>query len=597
MILRLLRPLLITLFLLSAVPLSAVIEQGSTINFMRSLEAMERGETSMKDGMSTVYFRDCTIKFNRDLDNEHDVRYDNGGRTIHVRYPVVFDNCNIPDTYWYLFRNVVFEDRVSFNSCEGLRLKFRDCVFKHLILMDGNKTDFAEFKNCRFENGMRMYRQEISDHIKFDSCSFSINPYLVTHPGFDTLKYVIRKFSEMPQLFEFANRAAPVDLEVTNCRFVLPAEYAKGHRFFIDLSSSIYNNLRFMNNVCFSPVRFAQSTVQNQFMCYGCDFRSNLLLEAFSFNTVAAKVQWSSFAGRKISIQSPLSGDLITGNSVSELKDEFLYSTLITAYSTFYAGYKAQGNMISANKCYIEWKDIETIFLSHEVQRNFSMNQYFNWLMNVFLRTFCDYGANPVKALFWSVYVMVVFGIVYFFMPYQSGLYKKESFFRKVQLYMDYFAHHKTLLELFNEKEINEPFANEDYKEYRQYCEAHAVRLPWYFKLFNRQFFSMGVFMYRTKRWAVRKLSALAGTWSTQRGLRRLLISTIIAIAVFGTIVGTVLFRFIDACTTSLNAFSTLGFGEIPVLGIARHLAVIEGFIGWFLLSIFSVALISQVIQ
>ncbi len=575
----------------------AEIAQGSTINFMRSIEAMRNGETSLKDGMSTIYFRDCTIKFNRDLDNEHDVRFDNGGPTIYVKYPVVFDNCVIPDTYWYLFRNVVFENRVSFAKCEGLRLKFRDCVFKHLVMMDGNKTDFADFKNCRFENGIRMYRQEVSDHIKFDSCSFNLNPYLIAHPGFDTVKYVIRKTSEFPQLFEFANRGTPVDVEITHCNFSLPDEYRGNHRFLVDMSSSIYNNLRFMDNTSTAPVRFAQSTVQNQFMCYGCDFQSNLLLEAFSFNTVAAKVQWASFAGRKISIQAPGSGEYINGSSASELKDEFLYSTLITAYSTFYSAYKSQGNMISANKCYIEWKDIETIFLSHEVERHFSMNQYFNWLMNVFLRMFCDYGANPVKALFWSVYVMVVFGLVYFFMPYQSGLYKQESFFQKVRLYMDYFAHHKTLLEIFNEQEIDEPFANENYREYRHYCEEHGVRLPWYFKLFNRQFFSMGVAVYRTKRWLVRRVSSLAGTWPTQRGLRKAFIATTIACIVFVTVFSTVMFRLIDACTTSLNAFSTLGFGEIPVLGIARHLAVVEGFIGWFLLSIFSVALISQVIQ
>jgi Ion channel len=55
--------------------------------------------------------------------------------------------------------------------------------------------------------------------------------------------------------------------------------------------------------------------------------------------------------------------------------------------------------------------------------------------------------------------------------------------------------------------------------------------------------------------------------------------------------------RMLEAISLSLNVFSTLGFGNLPTLGISRYLAIIEGFIGWFLLSIFSVALISQVIQ
>jgi hypothetical protein len=51
---------------------------------------------------------------------------------------------------------------------------------------------------------------------------------------------------------------------------------------------------------------------------------------------------------------------------------------------------------------------------------------------------------------------------------------------------------------------------------------------------------------------------------------------------------------FINALTLSLNAFTTLGFGNIPTHGLARYVCVVQGFIGWFLLSIFTVALISQ---
>jgi hypothetical protein len=57
------------------------------------------------------------------------------------------------------------------------------------------------------------------------------------------------------------------------------------------------------------------------------------------------------------------------------------------------------------------------------------------------------------------------------------------------------------------------------------------------------------------------------------------------------------LMRCFNALTLSLNAFVTLGYGEIEAQGIARYLAVFEGLIGWFLLSIFSVSLISQILQ
>ena len=52
----------------------------------------------------------------------------------------------------------------------------------------------------------------------------------------------------------------------------------------------------------------------------------------------------------------------------------------------------------------------------------------------------------------------------------------------------------------------------------------------------------------------------------------------------------------INALTLSLNAFTTLGFGNIPTKGLARYLTIIQGFVGWFLLGLFSVSLINQVL-
>ena len=52
----------------------------------------------------------------------------------------------------------------------------------------------------------------------------------------------------------------------------------------------------------------------------------------------------------------------------------------------------------------------------------------------------------------------------------------------------------------------------------------------------------------------------------------------------------------LNALTLSLNSFTTLGFGDIPTKGAARYVTIVQGFIGWFLLTIFSVSLISQVL-
>lgn len=56
------------------------------------------------------------------------------------------------------------------------------------------------------------------------------------------------------------------------------------------------------------------------------------------------------------------------------------------------------------------------------------------------------------------------------------------------------------------------------------------------------------------------------------------------------------LMSLLNAVALSMNAFITLGFGNIPTTGIARYMCIVQGMLGWFLLSLFTVALLNQVL-
>jgi hypothetical protein len=62
----------------------------------------------------------------------------------------------------------------------------------------------------------------------------------------------------------------------------------------------------------------------------------------------------------------------------------------------------------------------------------------------------------------------------------------------------------------------------------------------------------------------------------------------------FVILVWNIFISFLNALTLSLNSFTTLGFGNIPTSGFARYICILQGFLGWFLLSLFTVALINQ---
>ena len=75
------------------------------------------------------------------------------------------------------------------------------------------------------------------------------------------------------------------------------------------------------------------------------------------------------------------------------------------------------------------------------------------------------------------------------------------------------------------------------------------------------------------------------------------LIGTLTLIITFGYIVYLIIVRVINSLFLSINTFSTLGFGQIPVKGFIRYVTILEGFLGWFLLSVFIVSLLNQIMN
>ena len=87
------------------------------------------------------------------------------------------------------------------------------------------------------------------------------------------------------------------------------------------------------------------------------------------------------------------------------------------------------------------------------------------------------------------------------------------------------------------------------------------------------------------------------GKYSDLPKKKRFRVNLLIGLIFFIFLIVSLLVRLLNALTLSINAFTTLGFGNIPTQGLARYIAIMQGFIGWFLLSLFSVALINQVLS
>ena len=92
-------------------------------------------------------------------------------------------------------------------------------------------------------------------------------------------------------------------------------------------------------------------------------------------------------------------------------------------------------------------------------------------------------------------------------------------------------------------------------------------------------------------------IDILKGTWNELPTRKKWWKGLLLIGAFIVAIAYDIIIKMLNALMLSINTFTTLGFGEIPIKGLPRYLAIIQGFIGWFMLTIFSVSLISQLLN
>lgn len=186
-----------------------------------------------------------------------------------------------------------------------------------------------------------------------------------------------------------------------------------------------------------------------------------------------------------------------------------LYRQYVKFYKAFYDAYKANGDIQSANQAYVKIRELENQELELKYSQNPSTELYFLIKINELLNFYTQYGTNPARSIIISIYIILAFGVFYFFFPSDWDVTSKSKLIRNFKDFIEK-----------NEKGYLKPLL----------------------------LLTLGFFI-----------------------------------------------SLINACALSLNAFTTLGFGNIPTHGIARYICVLQGFIGWFLLSLFTVALFNQV--
>ena len=270
------------------------------------------------------------------------------------------------------------------------------------------------------------------------------------------------------------------------------------------------------------------------------------------------------------------------------------YNAELWLLGSFYDHYKSKYVQEDANQVYVEMKDMETERLKYLNKLNPTFDNFFTLKINQFLKVFSAYGTRPSKAIIFSFYVILVFAFIYLFFPNSWDSHGKNRIIDRYTFFLKYMDKKAGIHEVFMEGKNEELL---EYEEFKSIVESKEKKVPGIFISTALPLYRWAISGTRLSAAFLKRVDIMQGTWTDLPPARRWWKGLLLIGAFSIAIIYDLIIKMLNALMLSINTFTTLGFGEIPIKGLPRYLAIIQGFIGWFMLTIFSVSLISQLLN
>mgnify|MGYP001210970742 CR=1 FL=1 len=240
-------------------------------------------------------------------------------------------------------------------------------------------------------------------------------------------------------------------------------------------------------------------------------------------------------------------------------------------------------------------KDIQTNQKMFLYYQNPNIENWFNWKGAQFLKWYSDYGTNPFKALAYCFWAMLYFAMFYFIFYNDWDKIDRGFLIKKFNNVMDYFTTEKRIEDFYSSTHDKEMTT---FTEFKETLDKNKVYMPTILASLAKPIYQISLFRYKLLNFSYQKAEFMAGRkWVDLEKKEKYWIGVLTFFLTLTYIIYLVFIRALNSIVLSINAFSTLGFGQIPVRGFTKYVAIIEGFIGWFLLSIFLVSVLSQMMS
>ena len=569
-------------------------EQDSIFSLKNAIVTHKNKNTSNLDSRSVQSNSDLTkgdttfINKAIELENVHFIQSENNSSAA-LNHIVFNRNVKILNSTAAFFNNCIFNGNIEFLSDKALD-EIEENVDK---LFYGYNSDVL-FSNCIFRK------------------SFTLD--IISIEVYEPLSVKILN----SEFYPIKNKSS-IEIAVNNIRSIIFEDNTiigdSFFNFFIDTAGETY-----IANNNFGDVRFdfLKASINSAQLCAVEDniFNKDLFLTIDNFNPdhVYRWNQWKNKVvtnyGYTIYMQHILDNDSTKTLKFNEIfqsdsifdtyKNKFrfenakAYKYEMRLLGNFYDFYKAQHDKEFASDVYVELKNLETKRFKYLYHKNPSFDTFFTWKINSFLSVFSAYGTKPSNAIIFSFYVIIIFGFIYLFFPNSWDKHGRNRIINRYSFFIKYMNTNSGIHQVYLDDK-NEQLM--EYEEFKKFIESSNKTIPSFFTVTALPLYKWAISGTKLTAAFLRRIDIVNGSWNDLPSGKRFWKLILLIGAFLVAIVYDVFIKVLNALMLSLNTFTTLGFGEIPIKGLPRYLAIIQGFIGWFMLTIFSVSLISQLLN
>ena len=480
--------------------------------------------------------------------------------------------------------NLSSENDLVFENCttEGsYPVRFENCSFGGIVELAGEEAlGSLQFSGSHFSNKLD-FKQD-AEFVKLVNCYFEVDR--ITSASLDEEQF-------HPQLDFSAQSIGEIDLrELTFTHDSFDFVYS------IDLSASEIGKLSLFN-INGKGLNFTDLNIDKSLLGDSLLISEFIAVQNFDFPAENTNLPWYNIGGEKLSLlleKGSGKPEIYQAKTTQQFGSTLHYNELMSCYNKINGMYQARADRQSINESYIEIKDIETRYQKFKYELEPSLNLFIGYNLNRFLSFFSDYATNPAKSLQISLYTILIFAFFYMISYSEWDGINFNYFVRQYMLLSEYFMTEKSLKDLYSNdiEEEREKFEAIKTHYLKNHSEipllVRGLGFPLYFFWNARQQLIWLVYS---------KIELMHGQWNQLSSSRKTLVGTLTALSLLIYFAFVLLIKFINSFMLSLNMFLAMGFGKTPENRAPMYLTVIEGLIGWLMLTIFTITLLSQLLQ